>query len=797
MNFFLNIIKDFVSSKEDRDTIRKTFFGSVMWQATVFVGLVASYIGSCVYFVNNVESLADLERQLEIILGTDIHPAIFWSVLLTPILIIIIFQGVPAILQFKESRRDKARSFETPAKLSKSAFRLTQIEDIDREEYSRLDRKELEALKWVKKSKGSVLFLSGKSGVGKSSLVSAYLVPELKDAGWAVVEDRAHGNVTSRIAKVLKDRDDLFPRKPSGDPSLQELLGAIGDQQKQKQKIENVDPLLLVIDQFEEIMILKDPNITLQFSELITYLTESSLPKVKLLLIYRSDYESEILNEVLSWGLLPHIQKQNSFHLDLCNRGQAEQFLRKSRLPADDKTREALFRGLDNIEKTQGLYRLITLNMVGLFLERMGDKLVGEPEQLIQNYLVRCITEGVDNSIAARKRILDALVSDAGTILQQTENKLIKVAAQSRHKTVAMLRSLAQNGLVREVKGPETSWEISHDFLASLIGRAIGRLRPTFWSRVKPSFGPLAVIGWMVVLFIGPLFWQQSAESKSREIIKNSGGTFNPIEIDADEGYEVDFDFQTSENCEDPSKWSDVGLAFRSFPQTFVISFDDVDLSPETKPLCSTDWFYKFLSILPTKVGLTELIFPPNVNFLSFEGLNLPDGLTDLTLDSSTISSFEGLSLPEGLTNLSLGSSTISSFEGLNLPDGLTRLDLGRSTVSSLEGLNLPEGLSILDLSRSTISSFKGLNLSEGLTRLRLDRSTISSFEGLNLPEGLTNLDLDRSTISSFEGLSLPDGLTNLDLDRSTISSFEGLSLPDGLTNLDLGQVHDLLFRGA
>jgi len=38
----------------------------------------------------------------------------------------------------------------------------------------------------------------------------------------------------------------------------------------------------------------------------------------------------------------------------------------------------------NKIEEAPGLYRQITLNMVGVFLERLGDRPTANPERLIQ-----------------------------------------------------------------------------------------------------------------------------------------------------------------------------------------------------------------------------------------------------------------------------------------------------------------------------------------------------------------------------------------------------------------------------
>ena len=69
-----------------------------------------------------------------------------------------------------------------------------------------------------------------------------------------------------------------------------------------------------------------------------------------------------------------------------------------------------MFGGLDRIKGVPGLYRQITLNMVGLFLERKGDQLTRDPDRLIQGYLESCLREGEPSAAEARRRVVDTLV---------------------------------------------------------------------------------------------------------------------------------------------------------------------------------------------------------------------------------------------------------------------------------------------------------------------------------------------------------------------------------------------------
>ena len=88
----------------------------------------------------------------------------------------------------------------------------------------------------------------------------------------------------------------------------------------------------------------------------------------------------------------PLMAGQNWLELAPYDRGDATKFLQSGGRELSPEAIDALFRGLDRIEDGPGLYRPITLNMVGLVLERMGHTLEGDPGRLIQSYLTACLT---------------------------------------------------------------------------------------------------------------------------------------------------------------------------------------------------------------------------------------------------------------------------------------------------------------------------------------------------------------------------------------------------------------------
>ena len=105
----------------------------------------------------------------------------------------------------------------------------------------------------------SLVVVTGPSGVGKSSLVNAGLIPRLRDKGWAAGSFRPNGMPVDALARAL-----LAVQAPGGSPTVSEVgewvalirsdgLGSLGS----RLAVTLGQPVLLHADQLEEIL---DPS---------------------------------------------------------------------------------------------------------------------------------------------------------------------------------------------------------------------------------------------------------------------------------------------------------------------------------------------------------------------------------------------------------------------------------------------------------------------------------------------------------------------------------------------------------
>src|SRR5262249_20994979 len=190
----------------------------------------------------------------------------------------------------------------------------------------------------------------------------------------------------------------------------------------------------------------------------------------------------------------------------------------------------------DRIEDAPGMYRPITLNMVGLVLERMGRTLEGDPGRLIQSYLMACITTSESRDFA--KPLLAQMITDAGTKEARSEADLARLTGLDPWQVKATLADLARHGLVRRLEAATAARDIAHDFLARIIGQLIGRLKPNVIQRVRPMIAPVVLLGWIALAVLALPYWTTLQERTSEAALRQLGASFGQTQFG---GLYIDF----------------------------------------------------------------------------------------------------------------------------------------------------------------------------------------------------------------------------------------------------------------
>ena len=752
---------------EHRKKFGRTFLGTLLGQGIVLIGMIVVYFAALAtlhrYATNDLKALR-----------LEFGSTLFWIVILAPFACIFLFSMLPTMWRALRERQLRSAIIGGDLQFKPGYFRLYPYGEVDRDSFTRLDGAGIRVVNWIKSAGASLLYMSGPSGVGKSSLLAADVLPKLHDAGWTVLETRLFGDPIKSVRNSVLNAKGLLPRGDFAKLSLRELFEkAIVARSKTK-----VGPLLFVIDQFEEFLILHDAVERAPFASFLVELIKSPIEGLRVLLVFRSDYQPLIFKLELP----PLVSGENWQELSPYDRGEATSFLQSGGRELSVDTLDALFRGLDRIEETPGLYRPITLNMVGLVLERMGRTIEGDPSRLIQRYLAACLTASQSRDFATS--LLASMITDAGTKEPRSEAELTKLTQFELWQVKATLSDLARQGLVRRLDGTLPVWEIAHDFLARLIGQMIGRLKPTLFQLVRPFVAPIVLIGWIGLAALALPYWLTAEEQSAQAHLRALGGSIKEgtqngllIELHLPENdirrasailssaqpYLEQLSRLTELEIWGPGdifalrhlthlkklRLINAGINAKLEALKDLTSLTDLQITPaygipNLKPLANL-----------TALQSIQINYGPLLT--SLEGLESLSNLISLELsDCPKISSLTPLRELKKLSKLNLGlgqlsqdsSDHVSSIEPLSGLDALTLLNLGgRKAVTIIEALRGLTQLKFLYLGGTGITSIEPLRALINLERISLASTSISNLDPLVTLEKLKFIDIRHTNL--------------------------------------------------
>jgi hypothetical protein len=184
--------------------------------------------------------------------------------------------------------------------------------------------------------------LSGQSGVDKSSLLNAAILRALANSGWVVVSVRPHDDPFGAISAGLLKPNAVWQKPPTSDAdNPRDLLErAAGRIQRQKRR------LLLVIDQFEEVLILCNETVRAQLARFLMDIVQRPIGGLVVVLALRAEY----LDDLADLGLPAPSYRQNAFEVRPFTRAAAQVFIEASKLDPgagllDKVLQEAKLRG--------------------------------------------------------------------------------------------------------------------------------------------------------------------------------------------------------------------------------------------------------------------------------------------------------------------------------------------------------------------------------------------------------------------------------------------------------------------
>jgi formylglycine-generating enzyme required for sulfatase activity len=465
--------------------VRSFLPGKLLGRTAAFVSLCLLLIGYAVLVKNGLRQLLDDRRAL-------------WA---TGIMVGFAFLTVVAQVAVEwvaaRNRRKLQNLAITPLRQEPGYFRIGPYQgtDEDRSSFRRPDQAQEKVLEWVKKATSVPLYLIGSSGSGKSSLLNAFVLPKLREQGWTTVETRAGHDPQAALRDALLNLAGTQPLRADTNRKLRDLVEEASTRAR--------DRLLIVLDQFEEFVVLAEPERHRDFAAFIAELQSRPIDGLVLLFALRSEYQASLEDVDLP---LPR-SGENLFILAPFQLWAAKEFIDRSPLRLERDSLKRLLNSAAELDGTLGLVRPITLNVVGYVLASG----IAEAPSLDAGFLVRRYIEQTVEQPAIREpatRVLERMITEQGTKWPRSEGDLIKETQLRAGEVRAVLNGLGSAGLARPLDPATKLWELSHDFIANAVARMLGRLRLQAVRRVgayaAPALLAISVVGglWLAQPFL-------------------------------------------------------------------------------------------------------------------------------------------------------------------------------------------------------------------------------------------------------------------------------------------------------
>jgi hypothetical protein len=695
-------------------------------------------------------------------------------------------------------------------------FRLTPYQADDKDHFTRPDDAVKAAIKWITGASVPLLYLSGQSGVGKSSLVNAAIVPSLTDAGWVVVTVRPHDSALVAIAGSVGRTSAIWETPPGSTGDLRELLERSADIVRHKSK-----RLLIIVDQFEEALILGDEPAKSALGSFLRSIVEKPITGLTVLLCLRAEY----LNDVVDLGLpIPNFA-ENAFEIRPFTRAAAQAFIEASKIDPGAGLLDKVLNEAAEIEDMPDRVRPIVINMFGLVIASFKGSLPKgiEPGRLLSGYVERSLNAPGVREIAVA--ILRPLVTDVGTKRTLYIDQIAQAAGVEVTIARGCLIRLANDGLVRPLDKASQRWEVAHDFIARLLQPSLRNWRKSTWEKARPWIAPVSLSIWLVaavaaiillptlrdMVFLGELqavgLVPGAYDEQGRATFTHTG---DPIK-------DLARLWRTSHKLNELS-YPVAGLTIRHhdltslqgmpmFPALAELELSQAELTslqgmpafPSLAILELAGTQLTTLQGMPVLSALTTLNLQNDPLLKSLRGMPTLPALKLLNLSGLRLTSLQELPALPTLVTLNITNvDSLESLKGMPTFPALATLNLELSWgLRSLEGLPALPALAKLDLSAMRLTSLRGIPELPALAMLNLARDTnLTSLQGMPTFPALATLDLSDAGLTSLQGMPTLPALATLDLSDTKLTSLQGMPVLPALTSLDLSQTELTSLQG-
>ena len=697
----------------------RDWLDAVFRLATSWVGLFTAYATAVLLALTQ---LGKLSKGLQDI---GIRPGLGIALIAALPLLALVFSTIPT---FIEQRRIKRYSEITGA-IETGYFTLRPRDD--EEHFGRADNVHQDVLRWIENAGEPVFYLTGASGTGKSSLLSAWVIPRLRRKKHVVIQLRGYeDDLLARVKEELVQPGTIWERAPANTDDLRSLLDRAAQRLNQS-AAQNAAPndasrrLFIVVDQFEEFLILKDENRRSVFRQFLVDMPDTG--SVTFLLVYRPEYESFFENQ--PWPRLK--LDTNRKVITAFTENAAQEFMGKSGLTVNADLMRAVLREAAEIEQTTGLIRPVTINLCGLVLSRFAS---GLPRRfrggLIRGFLRESVSLPEVRDVAGK--LIPQLITDNVTKRPRTIADLAQATLVAPAGVRACLRRLGESdrAIVRPLDEQQETWEISHDFLVPLLDSIVARRTVSWWRSFRPwlPWTAAAVMGIAAVAV--PLMTRQDPR----------------VELTR-QGWTVSENLGVLNLYNDNIPPESVPV-LRSLPP-FVLTLSDV----------------RDISALRELKNLTELNLS-NTSVNDASALRELKNLTQLDLSETKVTDVSVLRELKSLTQLNLGGAPVTDVSALRELKNLTSLNLGGTLVTDVSALRELKNLTQLDLGGTNVMDVSALRELKDLEKLDLSYTKVTDVSALRELENLFAVDLSYTKVTDAEVSALQSALPNLKISR-------------------------------
>ena len=268
---------------------------------------------------------------------------------------------------------------------------------------------------------------------GKSSVLNAFTIPALREEGWTVIEARTWQDPE----KALRDAIAKFAgaRKwKLGEPTnLRGFLEAIARRAEHG--------FLLVLDQFEEFVILADAERQRAFAAFIAELGAVPVKGLRILLVLRSDYQTAI-DEL---GLPRLRQGENWNQIGRFTIAAGTRFIARSGLALQPDALDRIAISASELDDSPGMIRPITLNVVGYVLSQGRATAPSlDAGRLVRSYIEQSVGQPAIREFAPN--VLRELVTEQGTKWPRSEKDLVSQTRLRAGEVRAVMNGLVGGG---------------------------------------------------------------------------------------------------------------------------------------------------------------------------------------------------------------------------------------------------------------------------------------------------------------------------------------------------------------